>query len=42
MTRVRNGFTLAEEIRQNMFIFEDLVKVDDKGIQEILKEANTR
>jgi flagellar motor switch protein FliG len=32
---------MAEEIRQNMFIFEDLIKVDDKGIQGILKEISS-
>jgi flagellar motor switch protein FliG len=30
---------LAEKIRQMMFVFEDLIHVDDRGIQEILKEA---
>jgi flagellar motor switch protein FliG len=34
-----NDPEMAEEIRQNMFIFEDLIKVDDKGIQKILKET---
>ena len=29
---------LAEEIGQHMFVFEDLLSVDDKGIQTILKE----
>lgn len=28
---------LAEEIRKLMFVFEDLVFVDDRGIQELLK-----
>ncbi|MBT6326905.1 MAG: flagellar motor switch protein FliG [Bdellovibrionales bacterium] len=28
---------LAEEIKKLMFVFEDLVYVDDKGIQELLK-----
>ena len=28
---------LAEEIRKLMFVFEDLIYVDDKGIQELLK-----
>lgn len=28
---------LAERVRQKMFIFEDLLKVDDKGFREILK-----
>jgi flagellar motor switch protein FliG len=32
---------MVEEIRQNMFIFEDLSKIDDKGIQEILKEISS-
>jgi len=32
---------LAEEIRQLMFIFEDLVSIDDRGIQEILKEISS-
>jgi len=31
---------LAEEIRKLMFVFEDLVYVDDKGIQNILKEVD--
>lgn len=31
---------LAEEIRKLMFVFEDLVFVDDKGIQAILKEVD--
>lgn len=32
---------LAEEIKQNMFVFEDLIKVDDRGVQEILKSIDT-
>jgi len=32
---------LAEEIKQLMFIFEDLVLIDDRGIQEILKEISS-
>lgn len=31
---------LAEEIRRLMFVFDDLVKVDDKGMGLILKEVN--
>jgi flagellar motor switch protein FliG len=31
---------LAEEIRKLMFVFEDLVFVDDKGIQNLLKEVD--
>lgn len=30
---------LAEEIRKLMFIFDDLVAVDDRGIQAVLKEV---
>jgi flagellar motor switch protein FliG len=32
---------LAESIRQSMFVFDDLVKVDDMGIQMILKDIST-
>lgn len=32
---------LAESIRQHMFVFEDLVNVDDRGVQAILKEIST-
>ncbi len=32
---------LAEEIRKLMFIFEDLINVDDRGMMSILKEVNT-
>lgn len=31
---------LVEEIRRLMFVFEDVLKVDDKGIQSILKEVD--
>ncbi len=31
---------LAEEIRKLMFTFEDLVYIDDKGIQSLLKEVD--
>jgi len=33
--------TLADEIRRLMFVFEDLINVDDRGIQAILKEVST-
>lgn len=29
---------LAEEIRKLMFVFDDIVKIDDRGIQTLLKE----
>ena len=32
---------LAQQIMDNMFTFDDLVKVDDKGIQALLKEVQT-
>lgn len=32
---------LAEEIKSNMFVFEDVIKIDDRGIQEILKNIDT-
>jgi flagellar motor switch protein FliG len=31
---------LVEDIRRLMFVFEDILKVDDKGIQAILKEVD--
>jgi len=30
---------LAEEIRQLMFVFDDLVKIDERGIQELVKNV---
>lgn len=30
---------LAEEIRKLMFVFEDIVKIDDRGFQALLKEV---
>ncbi len=33
--------SLAEEIRRLMFVFEDLLSVDDRGIMAILKEVST-
>ncbi len=32
---------LAQQIMDNMFSFEDLVKIDDKGMQALLKEVQT-
>lgn len=32
---------LADSIRQLMFVFDDLVKVDDRGIQMVLKEVSS-
>lgn len=33
---------LAEEIRNNMFVFDDLVNLDDRGIQTLLKEIDNQ
>ena len=33
---------LSDQIKQDMFTFEDLIKVDDRGIQEILKEITSQ
>ena len=32
---------LAQQIMDNMFTFDDLAKIDDKGIQALLKEVQT-
>ena len=32
--------TLADTIRALMFVFDDLIKVDDRGIQELMKEIS--
>jgi flagellar motor switch protein FliG len=32
---------LADNIRQNMFVFEDIVLVDDKGLQQVLRSVET-
>jgi len=31
---------LTEDIRKRMFLFEDIMLVDDKGVQQILKEVD--
>jgi flagellar motor switch protein FliG len=31
---------LAEEVRNLMFVFDDLIKIDDRGIQELVKGVN--
>lgn len=32
---------LAEEIKKNMFVFEDIVQLDDRSIQRVLREIDT-
>ena len=33
---------LVEEIRKLMFVFEDIMLVDDKGVQQVMKEIDTQ
>jgi flagellar motor switch protein FliG len=37
-----NDPDLAEEIRQNMFVFDDLVLVDDRGLQQVLRSVESQ
>lgn len=38
----KNNNELAEEIKANMFIFDDIVRLDNMTIQRILKEVNVK
>lgn len=38
----RDDPRLAEEVRQRMFVFEDIVKLDDMSIQRILREVDQK
>jgi flagellar motor switch protein FliG len=33
---------LAEEVRRMLFVFEDIVKLDDRSIQQVLREADQK
>ncbi|MCW2277944.1 flagellar motor switch protein FliG [Heliophilum fasciatum] len=33
---------LAEEVKKRMFVFEDIVLLDDRGIQQVLREVDTK
>ncbi len=33
---------LAEEIKKRMFVFEDIVQLDDRAIQQVLREVDSR
>lgn len=33
---------LAEEIRKRMFVFEDIIIIDDRGIQQVIREVDSR
>jgi flagellar motor switch protein FliG len=37
-----NDPDLAEEIRQNMFVFDDLILVDDRGLQQVLRSVESQ
>jgi flagellar motor switch protein FliG len=37
-----NDPELAEEIRQNMFVFDDLTLVDDRGLQKVLRSVESQ
>jgi flagellar motor switch protein FliG len=40
VTEIEETFPeLAEEIRNLMFTFEDILKIDDRGVQELMKEV---
>jgi len=34
--------SLAEEVRKQMFVFEDIVKLDDRSIQRVLREVDQK
>ena len=38
----RNNHELSEEVRRRLFVFEDIIYVDSRGIQRILKDVNTK
>lgn len=37
-----NDGDLAEEVRRMLFVFEDVVTLDDRAIQQVLREANQK
>jgi flagellar motor switch protein FliG len=37
-----NDPELAEEIRQNMFVFDDIILVDDRGLQKVLRSVESQ
>jgi len=37
-----NDIELAEKVRELMFVFEDIVKLDDRSIQRVLREVDTK
>ena len=41
-TLARDNPELAEEVRKLLFVFEDILKLDDRSIQLVLKEVDTK
>ena len=37
-----NNPEIAEEVKKNMFVFEDIIMLDDRAIQMVLKEVDTK
>ena len=37
-----NNPEIAEEVKKNMFVFEDIILLDDRAIQRVLKEVDTK
>ena len=37
-----NNPEIAEEVKKLMFVFEDIVMLDDRAIQQVLKEVDTK
>jgi flagellar motor switch protein FliG len=37
-----NNPEIAEEVKKMMFVFEDIILLDDRAIQQVLKEVDTR
>jgi flagellar motor switch protein FliG len=37
-----NNPDIAEEVKKMMFVFEDIILLDDRAIQQVLKEVDTR
>ena len=37
-----NDPELADEIRQNMFVFDDIILVDDRGLQKVLRSVESQ
>lgn len=38
----KKNFSLAEEVKKLMFVFEDILALDDRAIQRVLREVDTK